>query len=84
MKAPRPTLAPPAPMRPDLGLALPPWRMARITADIAVSKHGSIDYYVSAEERCIDQGIAKTADDAVALIRERWKIEPSIKKRAGA
>lgn len=66
-------------------IALPPFRLARITAEVIEDLHGSPMYYVYADDgRCIDQGIAHTADDCVAHVRERWNIEPERKERRPA
>lgn len=59
----------------DLGLKLPMWRPAKITAEVVVKGAGSPSYYVMAG-RCIDQSIGRTPEDCMAVVRERWKIEP--------
>lgn len=65
----------------DLSLKLPEWRPARITAEVVLGKHGSLEYYVYADKRCVQQGTHGTPELAAQHVRDVWKIEPRIVHR---
>lgn len=65
-----------------LALDLPPSRPARITAEIFVGAHGSLDWYGYIDgDQCIGQGTALDVEEAQRIVRERFSVEPIIIRR---